>query len=85
MMAEARGTPSRGDRALVTVVPYTTRTRASSFEVASDVPFLKRGAFDAQNLVTVPLAKLEHRIGTLPAAAFADIDRAAVRIWLGWA
>lgn len=70
------------DRALVTIVPHTTSTRASRFEVPSQVPFLKKGAFDAQNLVTIPLAKLERSIGRLPPDQLGRVER-AVRNWLG--
>lgn len=42
------------DRALATLVPHTTSTRASRFEVAIKVRFLREEAFDAQNLVTIP-------------------------------
>jgi mRNA-degrading endonuclease toxin of MazEF toxin-antitoxin module len=31
------------DRALVTILPHTTSLRGSQYEVAVDVPFLKRG------------------------------------------
>ncbi len=51
------------DRALCTIVAHTTSPRGSRFEVASNVSFLKPGVFDAQNLVTVPLAKLIRRLG----------------------
>jgi mRNA interferase MazF len=37
------------DRALVTLVPHTTSQRGTRFEVASGVPFLHAGVFDAQN------------------------------------
>jgi mRNA interferase MazF len=40
--------PSETERALVTLVPHTTSLRGSRFEVATRVPFLKEGAFDAQ-------------------------------------
>ncbi len=46
------------DRALATMVAHTTSTRGSQFEVAIRTRFLKPDAFDAQNLVTVPHAKL---------------------------
>ena len=36
------------DRVLATLVPHTTSTRISRFEVISSVRFLKPGAFDAQ-------------------------------------
>jgi mRNA interferase MazF len=39
------------DRALVTIVPHATSVRGSSYEVALAVPFLRTGAFDAQNKI----------------------------------
>lgn len=53
------------DRALVTLVPHTTTVRASRFEAALRVPFLKDGAFDCQNLITIPHAKLLRVLGRL--------------------
>ena len=57
------------DRALVTLVPHTTAVRASRFECALRVPFLREGAFDAQGIVTVPTVKLLRRLGQLQPAA----------------
>jgi mRNA interferase MazF len=53
------------DRALATIVPHTTSVRGSRFEAAISVPFLKRGAFDAQNLITIPHVKLLRVLGRL--------------------
>lgn len=55
------------DRSLVTLIPQTTSVRGSRFEVSVKVRFLKEGAFDAQNPVTIPLAKLQRRLGALDA------------------
>ena len=71
------------DRVLTTVVPHTTSTRESRFEVLSDVRFLKTGAFDAQNVITIPAVKLVRHLGTLPAAQMATVE-AAVKRWLGF-
>lgn len=71
------------DRALVTVVPRTTSVRGSRFEVSLEVKFLKSGAFDAQNLVTIPRAKLMHRLGTLAKDDLGLIEN-AVRSWHGF-
>lgn len=71
------------DRVLTTVVPHTTSTRKSRFEVLSDVRFLKTGAFDAQNIITIPAVKLIRRLGTLPADQMATVE-AAVKRWLGF-
>ena len=70
------------DRALVTLVPHTTSARQSRFEASVSVPFLRAGVFDAQNLITIPHAKLIRSLGTLSTAQFAVVER-AVRLWLG--
>lgn len=70
------------DRALATLVPHTTSTRKSHFEVTIKVSFLREGAFDAQNLVTIPHAKLVRKLGTLPTAGLAEVERAVAK-WLG--
>jgi mRNA interferase MazF len=76
--------PAEADRALVTLVAHTTSPRNSRFEVASKSRFLKPGVFDAQNLVTVPLAKLVRRLGMLPDDQLVRAE-VAVRSWLGLA
>ena len=53
------------DRALATIVPHTTSVRCSTYEVTLSVPFLRAGAFDAQNLITIPHAKLIRNLGRL--------------------
>ncbi len=70
------------DRVLVTVVAHTTSPRGSRFEVAVPAHFLREGAFDAQNLVTIPTVKLIRRLGTLSASHF-DLVTEAVGRWLG--
>lgn len=70
------------DRSLMTLVPHTTSVRGSRFEVVVSVRFLRTGAFDAQNLVTIPTVKGMRYLGTLTAEDMASIE-AAVRIWLG--
>src|SRR5262245_66444234 len=70
------------DRALVTIVPHTTSPRQSRFEATVPVPFLKAGVFDAQNLVTIPHAKLVRRLRTLEKAQFGIVER-AMCLWLG--
>jgi mRNA interferase MazF len=70
------------DRALITVVAHTTSLRGSRFEVAMTRRFLRPGVFDAQNLVTIPRAKLLRKLGVLSATQLATVE-AAVRAWLG--
>lgn len=71
------------DRVLATMVPHTTSTRNSRFEVASSVGFLKAGAFDAQNIITIPTAKLVRRLGTLPDDQMRAVEQ-TIKLWLGF-
>lgn len=71
-----------GDRALVTIVPHTTSLRGSQFEVAVSVPVLRAGAFDTQNLITIPQAKLIRRLGRLSPPQLKAVE-AGVLNWLG--
>jgi mRNA interferase MazF len=70
------------DRAVVTLVSHTTSVRNSDFEVVVSTSFLQAGAFDAQNLVTVPNIKLLKKIGTLSAVQLQQVEN-AVASWLG--
>ena len=70
------------DRALSTLVPHTTSTRSSRFEISVRVQYLREGAFDAQNLVTIPHAKLIIRLGSLSSDQLEAVED-RVRFWLG--
>ena len=70
------------DRVLATVVAHTTSARGSGFEVAVPTRFLKPGVFDAQNLVSIPHAKLVRRLGVLSPDQM-DAVSVVVRKWLG--
>jgi mRNA interferase MazF len=70
------------DRVLVTVVAHTTSVQGTRFEVAVPAPFLKIGAFDAQQVLTVPQVKLVRKLGDLRPDQLAQIED-AVRRWLG--
>lgn len=70
------------DRALSTLLPHTTSSRGSRFEIELKVHFLRQGAFDAQNLVTIPHAKLIRRLGLLSSEQITAIED-RVRFWLG--
>jgi mRNA interferase MazF len=49
--------------------------------VPTNIKFLRPGAFDAQNLVTIPLVKLLRKLGRLPDSELRLVER-AVRAWL---
>jgi mRNA interferase MazF len=70
------------DRALSTLVPHTTSSRGSRFEIDIKVRFLREGVFDAQNLVTIPHAKLIRKLGLLPSEQLTAVED-RVRFWLG--
>ena len=70
------------DRALATLVAHTTSARSSRFEVDVKVRFLRPGVFDAQNLVTIPHAKLIRKLGALSPDQLSAVED-KVRFWLG--
>jgi mRNA interferase MazF len=74
--------PADEDRDLVTVVPHTTAARGTRFEVPVACRFLKQGAFDAQNILTVPAVKLTNRIGRVTSEQLESIVAGVCR-WLG--
>lgn len=76
--------PADSDRALVTIVPHTTSARNSRFEIALAVQVLRPGVFDAQNLITIPHAKLIRRLGRLSAPQLVAIEQGVLK-WLGLA
>lgn len=73
----------RRDRALATLVPHTTSHRGSRFEVAVKLRFLKPGAFDVQNLVTIPHAKLVRKLGELDPDQLLQVEDVLL-FWLGF-
>lgn len=70
------------DRALVALIPHTTSVRGSRFEVNISARFLRSGVFDAQNLITVPHAKLIRRLGVLAPDQLSAVEN-VVKFWLG--
>jgi mRNA interferase MazF len=70
------------DRSLVTLIPHTTSVRGSRFECKVPLPFLRAGAFDAQNIVTVPVARLMRCLGSLKQQQIAQVEDGIYR-WLG--
>jgi mRNA interferase MazF len=67
-------------RALVLYVPLTTQNRSSAYEVAIPrLPFLDRESFaNVQGLGSIPVVRLERRLGHLPQEVMASVKRAIV-------
>ena len=53
------------ERALFIVMSHTTSVRGTRFELSVNHPSLKDGAFDAQQIFLLPLARFERRLGHL--------------------
>jgi mRNA interferase MazF len=71
------------DRALVSLIPHTTSPRGSRFEVRVRVKFLREGAFDVQNIVTIPHAKLLRKLGSLTPEQMVEVENVLL-FWLGF-
>lgn len=71
------------DRALATLIPHTTSPRNSRFEVQVQVPFLRTGVFDLQNIVTIPHAKLLRKLGSLTTVQMMELEEVLL-FWLGF-
>lgn len=69
------------ERAVVTYVPRTTSLRGGRFEVAHAGSRFLPGAFDAQNLNTVPTARLMDFLSCVPPQTLEQVE-AAVSTWL---
>ncbi len=71
------------DRALATLVPHTTSLRGSRFEVQVKNKFLREGAFDVQNIITIPHAKLLRKLGSLTSEQMLEVEE-VILLWFGF-
>ena len=69
------------ERAVVSYIPRTTRTRGTRFEILHQARGLEAGAFDAQGIGTIPVAKLERLLGVVDQAIVGQVE-VAVKLWL---
>lgn len=65
-------------RALILYVPLTTQNRSSRYEVVlPKLPFLDRDSVaSVQGLASLPIVRLERKLGRLPAAVMTDVKAA---------
>ena len=70
------------DRALVGVIPHTTATRGSQFEVVVGARFLGEGAFLVQGIQAFPPKYFLRRLGVLTPAQLQSVEDGLLR-WLG--
>ena len=67
--------PQESERMLVTIVPHTTSVRGTPWEIPINKGFLKRGAFDTQQIQSIDPTKLVRRIGALTEGELRAIRR----------
>ena len=70
------------DRALIGVIPHTTATRDSQFEVVIPTRFLDEGAFLVQGLQALPPKYFLRRLGVLTAEQVQAVENCLLG-WLG--
>jgi mRNA interferase MazF len=71
------------ERAVVTYVARTTALRGGRFEVPHQAALFKPGAFDGQNIGTVPTVRLVKFLARLPDAQLTEVE-SAVQRWMGF-
>lgn len=69
------------ERAVVSYVPRTTTLRATRFEIQHPARGFDTGAFDAQGIGSIPVVKLERRLGLVEPAILQQVET-AVKLWL---
>ena len=57
--------PSDEELSLIILVPHTTAVRNNRWEVPIPKPFLKPGVFHLQQIQSVPIVRLQRKIGAL--------------------
>ncbi|WP_395737237.1 type II toxin-antitoxin system PemK/MazF family toxin [Prosthecobacter sp.] len=62
------------DRALIGVIPHTTATRGSRFEVSVPISNLKEGAFLVQGVQSLPPKYFLRRMAVLSAAQMTQVE-----------
>ena len=70
------------DRALIGVIPHTTATRGSQFEVSIPARFLGEGAFLVQGIQALPPRYFLRRLGVLTPDQWQLVESVLWR-WLG--
>src|SRR5580700_10034853 len=63
------------DRALVGVIPHTTATRGSQFEVTVPTRFLEEGAFLVQGIQALPPKYFLRRLGVLTPDQLQQVEK----------
>ena len=70
------GNPADDELDLITVLLHTTSLRGNRWELSVPKPFLKPGAFQLQQIQSVPTVRLERRLGALTEAEMNKVSDA---------
>ena len=70
------------DRALIGVIPHTTATRGSQFEIVVGARFLGEGAFLVSGIQAFPPKYFLRRLGVLTPAQLQSVEAGLLR-WIG--
>jgi mRNA interferase MazF len=70
------------DRALIGIIPHTTATRGSQFEVSIPIRFLGEGAFLVQGIQAVPPKYFLRRLGVLTTEQLQRVESVLLH-WIG--
>ena len=73
---------AEADRALIGVIPHTTATRGSQFEVVLPLRFLSEGAFLVQGIQALPPKYFLRRLGVLNEEHLNRVEQCLMH-WLG--
>jgi mRNA-degrading endonuclease toxin of MazEF toxin-antitoxin module len=69
-------------RALIGVIPHTTATRGSQFEISVPLRFLSEGAFLVQGIQALPPRYFLRRLGILTPKQMKEVESALLK-WIG--
>ncbi|HET6425641.1 MAG TPA: type II toxin-antitoxin system PemK/MazF family toxin [Planctomycetaceae bacterium] len=72
--------PADDELALFVLVPHTTSVRNNRWELAIPKPFLKPGVFHLQQIQSIPLVRLQHKLGQLSAAELQRVRQTLVSL-----
>lgn len=70
------------ERALITVVARTTTPRGTQFEVPHKSPQYLAGAFDVQQIISIPRSRFMRRLSGIDSRTLTEIE-AKLKVWMG--
>ena len=68
--------PADDELSLLVLIPHTTAIRGNRWELAIPKSFLKPGVFHLQQIQSIPIVRLQHRLGELTERELRDVRTA---------